>query len=149
MDLPGLTTEEARNRLLEFGPNEIKESDERSKLLLLLHQFRSPLALILVIASLLSLLSRDSIDAFLIFIIVILNGLLGFWQEYKAEKILKKLKGLTVSEVRVVRDSKQVKIDSKELVPGDIVILESGDKIPADGKIRESTGLEINESALT
>ncbi|MFH1899380.1 MAG: HAD-IC family P-type ATPase [Patescibacteria group bacterium] len=104
---------------------------------------------LLIIASIASLFLGDLLDGIFILLIVILNGILGFIQEYKAEKTIAALKKMTVSSVRVMRDGVEQKIDSKLLVPGDVVILEEGGKIPADAKLLESLHLEVNEASLT
>lgn len=89
------------------------------------------------------------LDGFFIFLILLLNSALGFVQEYRAEKALEALKRITVSKVRVVRDGKEQEIDSKFLVPGDVIMLSEGDKIPADGKLIDSVHFEVNEASLT
>ena len=100
-------------------------------------------------ASIASLFLGDLLDGIFILLIVILNGILGFIQEYKAEKTIADLKQMTVATVRVIRDGVEQKIDSKLLVPGDVIILEEGDKIPADATLLESLHLEANEASLT
>jgi Ca2+-transporting ATPase len=112
-------------------------------------QFTSILVILLIAASVASLFLGDLLDGIFILLIVILNGILGFVQEYKAEKAISALKTMTVSSVRVMRGGLQQKIDSKLLVPGDIIVLAEGDKIPADCTVLESFHLEVNEASLT
>ncbi len=145
----GLNEEEALRRLKEYGENKLKEIKRISVFELLLEQFTSPLVLILIGAAVASFIIREFIDSYLIFAIVLLNGFLGFVQEYKAEKAVELLKKLTSLKSMVVRDSKIKEIYSTGLVPGDIVLIEMGDKVPADLRIIESNDLYVNESSLT
>jgi Ca2+-transporting ATPase len=145
----GLTDQEAEKRLIKYGPNEIVDRPRTTALAIFASQFTSLLIILLVIAAAASLFLGDVLDGIFILLIVILNGILGFVQEYKAEKAIAALKKMTVSSVRVVRDGLEHKIDSKLLVPGDIIILEEGDKIPADCALVDSLHLEANEASLT
>ncbi len=145
----GLSSSEARQKLLRNGHNEIPSKQENTALILLLRQFKSPLTYLLLAATLFSWVIGDKIDGVLIFFILVLNTVLGFYQEYKASKELQALKKIEVAQSRCLRDGKQVEIPSHELVEGDVVILEPGDKIPADCKIIESYNLTVNESSLT
>ncbi|MBM3283521.1 cation-translocating P-type ATPase [Candidatus Gottesmanbacteria bacterium] len=145
----GLTARDAEELLEKHGLNEIKETSKFTLLKSFLSQFNNFLTILLILAACISFLLGERIDSFFIFLIVILNSLFGLYQEAKAEKSLETLKQLTVSLVRVVRDGKQQEIDSRFLVPGDIVYLEEGNKIPADGKVLESMHLEVNEASLT
>ncbi len=145
----GLSDQEAEKRLITYGPNEIVDRPRTTPLAIFLTQFTSLLIILLVIAAGASLFFGDLLDGIFILLIVILNGILGFVQEYKAEKAIAALKKMTVSSVRVIRGGAEHKIDSKLLVPGDIVILEEGDKIPADCMLTESLHLEANEASLT
>ncbi|MBI2672942.1 cation-translocating P-type ATPase [Candidatus Woesearchaeota archaeon] len=145
----GLSQEEADKRLKEYGENKLKEIKRISVFELLLEQFTSPLVLILIGAAVASFIIKEFIDSYLIFAIVILNGFLGFVQEYKAEKAVELLKKLTSLKSMVVRDSKIKEVYSTELVPGDIVLVEMGDKVPADLRIIESSDLYVNEASLT
>lgn len=145
----GLSDQEAEKRLIRYGPNEIVDRPRTTAIAIFASQFTSLLIVLLVIAAAASLFLGDLLDGIFILLIVILNGILGFVQEYKAEKAIAALKKMTVSSVRVVRDGLEHKIDSKRLVPGDVVILEEGDKIPADCALVESLHLEVNEASLT
>lgn len=129
--------------------NQLPQKGNTSALKILLGQIKTPLFYLLVGATFLSLIVGDSLDAGLIGAILILNTILGFWQEYKASKELDALRKFEVEYARVIRHGKQVKIPSSEIVPGDIVLVESGDRIPADGQILESYLLQVNESILT
>src|SRR3989338_322533 len=137
MKLLGLTENSAKNKLKEVGLNDIVEESAPQILELLFKQFSSPLILILLLAALVSLILADSVDGILILIIVMVNGVLGFWQEYKAERIITHLKKISVPFSRVIREGKDKEIESRFLLPGDIVILEQGDKVAADGEILE------------
>ena len=147
--ISGLTSEEVAKKLAEFGLNQLPDRSKTSALKLLFNQFKNFLTLILVVAMVISFLLGDSIDGFLILVVLVLNGALGFWQEYKASKELEALRKMEVSTSRVLRDGVEIKIPSFNLVPGDVVLLESGDKIPADGNLIETYSLSVNESALT
>lgn len=145
----GLTHQEAKNILQRVGPNEITAKSRITPLQIFFSQFKSLLVIILIIASIVSFLLGDFIDSLLIMIVVFLNAILGFVQEYKAEQAIAALKKMTVSKIRVMRDGVERQIESREVVPGDIIIIEQGDKIPADCQLIESIHLEINEAALT
>ncbi len=145
----GLTSHHAQKLQTQFGYNEIVGKPRQTSFQIFLSQFTSILVILLIAASVASLFLGDLLDGIFILLIVILNGILGFVQEYKAEKAIAALKKMTISTVRVIRDAVEQKIDSKLLVPGDLIILEEGDKIPADAKLIESLHLEVNESSLT
>ena len=145
----GLSDKQAQKLLTKYGHNEIVERPRQTPLQIFLLQFASILVVLLIFASAASLVFGDILDGIFILLIVILNGILGFIQEFKAEKAIAVLKKMTVSSVRVIRDGVEQRIDSKLLVPGDVIILEEGDKIPADGDILESLHLEVNEASLT
>lgn len=149
MDKKGLTTSEAKRILSEVGSNQLPSKKTYSVLKLLSAQFRNLLIWLLIFASLLSFLVGHPTDSILILVILVLNVGLGFWQEFKASKELEALRKLEVAFSRVIRDGKQVQIASTEIVPGDIVVLEAGDKIPADGILALSYEICVNESALT
>lgn len=144
----GLTSAEARRRLVVHGPNELV-SKPRSPLSILLKQFTNFLIVILLIATLVSGLLGELVDAVAILIIVAIMGVSGFLQEFRAEKAVEALKRMVVSEVKVVRDGKVVVVPSTDLVPGDVVLLGEGDRVPADIKLIESVNLRVDESPLT
>ncbi len=145
----GLSSAEASRRLTKFGPNTIVHVAAVTPLQQLLSQFTSPLVILLLLATGFSLVLGETLDGILILTIVILNALLGFVQEFKAEKALEALKKMTVSTVRVIRDGVQRELDAAQLVPGDSIVLEEGDKVPADAKLLESMHMEVNEASLT
>ena len=145
----GLTSEEAQKRLEEFGPNELAKPLELGEIKLFLFQFKSPLVYILVFAGLVTLFLHEFADSVVIFAAVFLNTVLGFYQERKAEKTLVALHSLLAPKTKVVRDGKRERIDAADLVPGDLVILTIGARVPADGILVEATDFSINEAILT
>jgi Ca2+-transporting ATPase len=145
----GLPKKEAAARLGKYGPNELKKEKGDSALVIFLRQFKNFLILILLIATVIAYMVGEVIDAIVIAVIVVLNAIMGLVQEYKAEKSLEALKKLTSPYAVVIRGGKQTKIPAGELVPGDIMVIEMGDKIPADARIIESLNLKADESALT
>lgn len=145
----GLSSEEASIRLLKYGKNELKEEEKISVVKLFLSQFKSFLIIILLAAALVSALLEEFIDASVILFTVILAGVLGFVQEYRAEESIKLLKSLTSPEALVVRDGKEVRVPSSVLVPGDILLLQAGDRIPADARVFMAPLLKVDESSLT
>ncbi|MDZ5253004.1 calcium-translocating P-type ATPase, PMCA-type [Clostridium sp. LIBA-8841] len=145
----GLTTQEAKNRTEKFGLNEITEKKKVSAIKILLQQFNDFIIWVLIGATIISGLMGDVADAITIFVIVIINGLLGFIQEFKTEKSLDALKSLAAPTCKVLRDGNIKVINANELTIGDIVILEAGDRVPADGEIFECTNLMVDESLLT
>lgn len=145
----GLTQEKAQELLTLHGVNEIKEKPKTTLIQIFISQFTSLLVVLLILASVGSIFLGDLLDGIFILLIVMVNGILGFIQEFKAEKAIKALKNMTVSQVRVIRDGIEQMIDSKLLVIGDLIVLGEGDKIPADCKIIESLHFEANEASLT
>ncbi|HUV04127.1 MAG TPA: HAD-IC family P-type ATPase [Armatimonadota bacterium] len=145
----GLSTEEARRRLERFGRNELPEPEKLSPALVFLNQFRSPLIYILLVAALLSFVSRHHIDGFVILAVVILNAAIGFLQEHRAERALEALKKLAALQAAVLRDREEENINAAELVPGDVIMLEVGAKVPADSRLFVAVNLKTDESALT
>lgn len=145
----GLSSREARKRLTEYGENKIKEGKKRNILTIFIDQFRDFMIVVLLVATGLSFIMGEFTDGLTIFAIVILNGLMGFIQEYRAEKSLDELKKLASPRARVIRDGRIEEIDSRELVPGDLLLLERGDKVPADARILFTRGLQVDEALLT
>lgn len=145
----GLTSEKAASRFLSFGPNKLKEKKGYSILSLLVEQFDDFLVYLLLLAGNFSFFIGEILDGAAIFAIVIINGLLGFIQEYKAEKSLEALKKIETLRARVIRDGKEKTIEAEKIVPGDILALYEGEKIPADARLLEAFSLEIDESMLT
>ncbi len=148
-DKNGLSTQVAEERLEKYGKNTLKEKEKESELKKFLLQFTEPLTILLIIAGIISLLINDFIDAGVIFFVVILNAVLGYRQENKAQHAMEKLKSMTSKTTIVLRDSKKEEINAEDLVPGDIVILEEGDTIPADLRLIETYNLKIDESSIT
>jgi Ca2+-transporting ATPase len=145
----GLTQEDVKKRLLEYGPNELKKERGKSPVKLFIEQFADILIVILLVATLLSLALGEIYDAILIFAIVIASAVLGFMEEYRSEKAIEALKKMTAPTAMVLRDGREVKVDATEIVPGDIVLLYTGDKIPADARLIEAINLKTDEAPLT
>ncbi len=145
----GLSVQEASKRLGEYGYNRIEAVHKEKWYLVFLRQFTDVLILILIIAAGISFAIGEIGDAVTIMAIVILNGVLGFVQEFKAERAIEALQKMLSPSCRVVRDGKESRIDASELVPGDIVLLEIGDRVPADLRLLEAVNLKVDESALT
>jgi len=145
----GLSSEEAAHRFGLSGPNTLQVEGRERWYLLLARQFVDVLIVILLLAAAISLLIGDIGDALTILCIVLLNGALGFVQEWKAEKALQALRRMLAPTCRVVRDGEVQKVEARSLVPGDIVVLEIGDHVPADLRLVEATNLKADESALT
>ena len=145
----GLNEAEVARRLAQHGPNELKKEDRASPWSIFLGQFKNILIIILLVATVLSAAVGEIFDAILIFVIVIFCALLGFVQEYRAEKALEALKKMLAPTVRLIRSGREQDIPSKEIVPGDILLLEAGFKVPADARLIENASLKCDESALT
>ncbi|MEK7617470.1 MAG: HAD-IC family P-type ATPase, partial [Patescibacteria group bacterium] len=145
----GLSSQEALLRLKKYGPNVLKEAGGKNALVIFISQFTSFLIIILFIASAISFLLGHVLDAALIMVIVVLNGIVGFIQEYRVERTIAQLKKLVTTDITVYRDSSLQKIPSTQLVPGDLIVLEEGQKVPADIRLTECYNLETNEASLT
>ena len=145
----GLDSREAERRLTKWGPNAFAAAQKASWTQILVRQFLSVLILILVAAAVISYAVGHVVDAVAILAIVAVNGVLGFVQEWKAEEALEALRRMLAPRARVVRDSREIGIEARALVPGDIVLLETGDRVPADLRILEATALRADESLLT
>jgi len=145
----GLSASEARTRRDRYGENEITRGSERTPLDIAVAQFDSALIWVLVAAAILSVWAGNAVDAVLIAVIVVGNGLFGFVQDYRAEGTLESLRELTAPTATVRRDGQSVEVDATELVPGDVIELESGDVVPADARLIDCQSLEVDEAALT
>jgi len=145
----GLTGNEAKKRLSIYGANQLKPKKRSNLLTLIVSQFKSPIILILLIATGLSFFLRDPVDAIIILSIVMISGLLGFWQERGASNAVEKLLSIVQIKAEVMRDGKSFEIPVQDIVPGDLVVLNAGDIIPGDGLILESSDLFIDEAMLT
>ncbi|MBE6982316.1 MAG: cation-translocating P-type ATPase [Ruminococcaceae bacterium] len=162
----GLTTAEAKRRQEKYGPNKLKEAEKISTFRRFLNQLKDPMLIILMIAAVVSAattvidymqmehpsvghLTEGLVEVGIIVVVVLLNAILGVIQESKAEAAIEALQTMTAATCKVLRDGKQVSLHSDELVPGDVVILEAGDAVPADGRIIECASMKIEEAALT
>ena len=145
----GLTRWEAKSRIEKYGLNIIPEEKKTSQIILFLKQFNSPLIHILIIAMVISFIFSHLVDGYVILIVLIFNAIIGYVQERKAEKAIDALKKIIVSYAKVYRDNELIRIPSKELVPGDIIFLEEGDKVPADARLIELKNFRTQESSFT
>ena len=161
----GLTTQEAERRRQIYGPNKLKEAEKATWLQRFMAQLKDPMLIILMIAAVVSAattvlsyvqnpghtgeLIEGLVEVGIIVVVVLLNAILGVVQESKAEAAIEALQTMTAATCKVIRDGKQVILHSDELVPGDVVVLEAGDAVPADGRIIENASLKIEEAALT
>ena len=147
--LNGLTKKEAEDRLNEYGLNELPKEKEKNVFQIFLGAFKDPIIYVLIVASVLSLIGKETIDGIAIAVIILIDAIVSTIQEYKAKKDTEALKKLIKVNVKVIRDNKTLEIDSSKVVPGDIIVLESGSKISADARIINSTNLTVDESILT
>ncbi|MDP1695086.1 MAG: cation-translocating P-type ATPase [Candidatus Woesearchaeota archaeon] len=145
----GLSDVEARRRLLEYGENKLKLERRDPPWKIFFRQFGETVVYILLFATIVSFLLGEYLDAYVILAILFFNALLGFFQEYKAERAVQLLQQLTVLKAKVLRDGVVKEIPSTELIPGDVVLVEAGDKVPADIRIFDANNLQTNEAALT
>ena len=153
-DPGGLTGQEAGKRLEQYGPNKLKEAKKATLLERFIDQLKDPMLIILMcaaaVSAVTSIISGESLaEVFIILIVVLLNAVLGVFQESKAEAAIEALQTMTAATSKVLRDGKTVSLPSAEIVPGDVVVLEAGDAVPADGRLLESASLKIEEAALT
>ncbi|HET7345661.1 MAG TPA: HAD-IC family P-type ATPase [Nitrososphaeraceae archaeon] len=147
--IEGLTDREADERLTVYGFNEIKAEKRISRAVIFTKQLKEPLILILLVATIISAFVGEFIDAVIIIAIVILSTIVGFIQEYKSEKAIEALKKMTAATCRVIRNNQESIIDVTKLVPGDIILISAGDKVPGDAYLIEAHNLEVNEAPLT
>ncbi len=151
----GLTTQQAQERREKYGPNKLKEAPKPTLMQRFVAQLKDPMLIILIAAAAVSALTNlmsgenEMAEVIIILAVVLLNAILGVLQESKAEAAIEALQTMTAATCKVLRDGKQVTLHSDELVPGDIVLLEAGDAVPADGRIIENASLKIEEAALT
>ncbi|MFH1043996.1 MAG: cation-translocating P-type ATPase [Pseudomonadota bacterium] len=145
----GLSQQEAQARLAKFGANELAKEERASPFTLFFAQFKNTLIIILLIATVLSALLGEIVDAVIIFVIVLFCAALSFVQEYRADQALNALKRMLAHTITVLRDGIEIRIPSHELVPGDIMLIEAGDRIPADARLAEVHSLKCDEAALT
>jgi Ca2+-transporting ATPase len=145
----GLSSAEATSRLQKYGPNELQAAHRISPWEILLEQFKNVLILILLGATAISLVLGHGVESIVIAIIVLFAVVLGFVQEYRAERAIEALKQMAAPTATVLRDGAESKIPAKELVPGDVILLHTGDRVPADARLIESINMQVEESALT
>lgn len=145
----GLSEKEAQKRYEKYGPNILQEKKKISALKIFIEQFSDFMVLILLAATAVSIFMGEMTEAVTIIVIVFINAILGFVQEYRTEKTMEALKELAVPTAKVIRGGKQVEIPAEEIVPGDLIILETGDRVPADAVLVESKSLFADESLLT
>ena len=145
----GLTDSDAAQRLQLYGPNELQAAHRVSPWEILLEQFKNVLVIILLVATALSLFLGHGIESIVIAIIVLFAVGLGFVQEYRAERAIEALRQMAAPTATVVRNGEEIKLPARELVPGDVIILHTGDRIPADARLLEAINLQVEEAALT
>jgi len=145
----GLTSEEARQRLEDYGPNELVEKKRKPLWMMFLDQFKDFMILVLIAAAVVAGVIGEPLDSIAIAVIVLLNAVLGFVQEYRAEKAMAALKKLAAPSASVIRDGRPESIPAERLVPGDLVVLEAGNVVPADVRLTEAVQFRTEEAALT
>ncbi|RZN34225.1 MAG: hypothetical protein EFT35_09680 [Methanophagales archaeon ANME-1-THS] len=145
----GLRDKEAKERLVRYGSNELEERRKESYLQVFLRQFKSPIIYVLIVAAFVAFLLREYDDAVIIAVILTANAIIGSIQEGRAERAISSLKKLAASVVKVKRKGIIEEIPSREVVPGDVIIFEMGDKIPADARVIECVNLKLDEAMLT
>lgn len=145
----GLAHDEAEQRLKNFGKNVLPKQTRDEWWKIAVYQIKSPLVYILIFAAFLSLILKNWLDLFIIFLVVFVNTAFGFFQEYKANRAIEKLKNYIQYKATVLRDGEEAEIPTEEIVPGDIIILEEGARVPADARLMKSTDFEVVESQLT
>ena len=145
----GLSSNEASSRLEKYGPNKIESSNKKSLGKKILEQILDPMVILLILASIVSMFTGDKIEAIIIIAIVVINAIMSIYQEGQAEDSVAALQKMSSPEATVIRDGKRGKVKAEDLVPGDIVVLETGDIIPADIRLLDSRNLQIDESSLT
>lgn len=145
----GLSSQQAKDNLTKYGKNALIEGKKKTTLQVFLEQFKDLMVIILIIAAVISAFTGELESTLVIIAVLVLNAILGTVQHIKAEKSLESLKSLSSPSAKVLRDGKKIEIDSKDVVPGDIMLLETGDMVTADGRILENFSLQVNESSLT
>jgi Ca2+-transporting ATPase len=145
----GLSSSGAEKRLKEYGANKIETKENKSAWLIFLSQFKSPIVWLLVFAAGLSFYFGEWLAGIAILAVIFINALIGFYMEYQAERSMNELKNLSAVPAKVLRNTKLEEINAEEIVPGDVVYIEAGDMVPADGRIFNASQVQIDESALT
>jgi Ca2+-transporting ATPase len=145
----GLSSDEAARRLEKFGPNEIQAQGRVSPWTILLEQFKNVLIIILLLATALSAFLGHGVEAIAITVIVLFAVILGFIQEFRAERAIEALREMAAPNATVIRDGRDQRVPARDLVPGDVIVLSTGDKVPADTRLTEAVNLQTVEAALT
>ncbi|MBN8577935.1 MAG: cation-translocating P-type ATPase [Cytophagales bacterium] len=145
----GLGPEAVAQRLQQFGNNSITREKKKSLWLMFLRQFNSPIVYLLILAAGLSFFFQEWLDGSAILVVILINSIIGFYMEYQAERSMEALKKLSVLPAKVIRNGEMKEINAEELVPGDLIFMEAGDMVPADGRIVRSSQLQVDEAALT
>ena len=145
----GLPEQEAAERLKTFGNNSITEKKKISPFIIFLSQFKSPIVLLLVLAAAFSFWFKEWLDGLAVFVVILINAFIGFYMEYRAERSMEAIKKISMVTAKVLRQNQLVEIASENIVPGDIVFVEAGDIVPADGRIFNLSQLKADESTLT
>ena len=145
----GISTALAQERLQQYGRNTLAQSKQQPWWLILLRQFKSPIVYLLVFAAGMSLYFQEWLDAGAILIVILVNSIIGFYMEFQASRSMEALQKLSTVRAKVMRDGKLNEMDAADIVPGDILFLEAGDMVPADGRLFKLSRLQVNESALT
>ena len=145
----GLSQQQVEKQRQTYGENVLAEEKKKSALVVFLEQFKDLLVIILIAAAVISAVSGNGESTIVIIAVITLNAILGTVQHFKAEKSLESLKALSSPNAKVMRDGRRVEVPSREIVPGDILILEAGDLVVADGRIIDNYSLQVNESSLT
>ncbi|MFN2262196.1 MAG: cation-translocating P-type ATPase [Psychroflexus sp.] len=145
----GLSNEDAKNKLKEHGPNKLEEQKQRSIWHIIISQINNPVIYLLTAASILAFIFGDTPEAIAIIIVLLLNTIIGFWMEYQAQKSMESIKKMDEIRATVLREGKKKQIKAEDVVPGDLLIVESGDIVSADARIIEETELQVDESPLT
>lgn len=148
-NLSGLSNLEANKRLKKYGFNTLPKEKKKNIFQIFIGEFIDPIILIMIVAIIFSFVIGEKIDGIAIIFIILVDAIMGTIQEWRASKSAESLEKIIKTKTRVIRDQKETDIDAQQLVPGDIVLLESGNKISADLRILESTNLTINEAVLT
>lgn len=145
----GLSDDEAKKKLEEVGRNKLEAHEQRSVWEIILSQINNPVIYLLTAASVLAFIFGDTAEAIAILVVLLLNTIIGFWMEYQAQKSMEAIKKMDKVRATVLRDGEKKRIDAEEMVPGDILIVESGDLISAEARVIEATELQVDESPLT
>jgi Ca2+-transporting ATPase len=145
----GLGSSEALNRLQQFGPNEVSVDEKTSAWKILVAQFKNILIVILIVAVALSMILGHVIEAIAITAILLFTVVLGFMQEYRAERAIEALQEMAAPHATVIRDGQETEIPAREIVPGDLILIRAGNRVPADARLLEAFNLKVEESALT